>query len=192
MVIGWCGGGCVFFVSSRRQHTRCALVAGVQTCSLPILRLSRAFSSSSTFSLRACDTSMPPYLAFHAYSVALLMPCLRHTSAVFIPPSCSRSTAMICSSLNPVFLTSVSSRRRTLAQTGRVSGEHVSSAYGEDGFLGRWTGYARDGHGGNIGLTSRELSDYQVSILEVCGRSEERRGGKEGVSKRGFRWSLYT
>src|SRR3546814_8820823 len=53
-------------------------------------RLSRAFSSSSTFSLRACDTSMPPYLAFHAYSVALLMPCLRHTSAVFIPPSCSR------------------------------------------------------------------------------------------------------
>src|SRR3546814_4885015 len=89
-------------------------------------RLSRAFSSSSTFSLRACDTSMPPYLAFHAYSVALLMPCLRHTSAVFIPPSCSRSPAMICSSLNLVFLTSVSSRRRTLAQTGRVSGEHVS------------------------------------------------------------------
>ncbi|KMS51778.1 hypothetical protein V473_22820 [Sphingobium cupriresistens LL01] len=76
---------------------------------------------------------------------------------------------MICSSLNLVFLTSVSSRRRTLAQTGRVSGEHVSSAYGEDGFLGRWTGYARDGHGGNIGLKSRELSDYQVSILEVCG-----------------------
>src|SRR3546814_17018361 len=34
---------------------------------------------------------------------------------------------MICSSLNLVFLTSVSSRRRTLAQTGRVSGEHVSN-----------------------------------------------------------------
>src|SRR3546814_2740818 len=90
-------------------------------------RLSRAFSSSSTFSLRACDTSMPPYLAFHAYSVALLMPCLRHTSAVFIPPSCSRSTAMICSSLTLVFLTSVSSRRRPLAKTGGYSGEHVSN-----------------------------------------------------------------
>src|SRR3546814_6083265 len=36
-------------------------------------------------------------------------------------------------------------------------------------FRSRWTGYARDGHGGNIGLKSRELSDYQVSILEVCG-----------------------
>ena len=50
---------------------------------------------------------MPPYLAVHAYSVALLIPCLRHTSAVFIPPSCSRRTAMICSSLNLVFFTSV-------------------------------------------------------------------------------------
>src|SRR3546814_7406606 len=28
---------CFFFFSSRRLHTRCALVTGVQTCSLPIL-----------------------------------------------------------------------------------------------------------------------------------------------------------
>src|SRR3546814_11840174 len=27
---------CLFFVSSRRRHTRCALVTGVQTCALPI------------------------------------------------------------------------------------------------------------------------------------------------------------
>src|SRR3546814_5782892 len=27
---------CVVFVSSRRRHTRCALVTGVQTCALPI------------------------------------------------------------------------------------------------------------------------------------------------------------
>src|SRR3546814_15220515 len=26
----------VFFISSRRRHTRCALVTGVQTCALPI------------------------------------------------------------------------------------------------------------------------------------------------------------
>src|SRR3546814_15032425 len=32
--------GCffLFFVSSRRRHTRCALVTGVQTCALPICR----------------------------------------------------------------------------------------------------------------------------------------------------------
>src|SRR3546814_8464683 len=29
----WC-----FFFSSRRRHTRCALVTGVQTCALPICR----------------------------------------------------------------------------------------------------------------------------------------------------------
>src|SRR3546814_5321615 len=32
---------CVFFFSSRRRHTRCALVTGVQTCALPIYRTSR-------------------------------------------------------------------------------------------------------------------------------------------------------
>src|SRR3546814_6898244 len=35
----------LFFFSSRRRHTRCALVTGVQTCALPI------FSSWSFFSL---------------------------------------------------------------------------------------------------------------------------------------------
>src|SRR3546814_1510103 len=31
----------MFFFSSRRRHTRCALVTGVQTCALPILTQSR-------------------------------------------------------------------------------------------------------------------------------------------------------
>src|SRR3546814_1662157 len=30
----------MFFFSSRRRHTRCALVTGVQTCALPITRQS--------------------------------------------------------------------------------------------------------------------------------------------------------
>src|SRR3546814_6075407 len=29
----------LFFFSSRRRHTRCALVTGVQTCALPILKV---------------------------------------------------------------------------------------------------------------------------------------------------------
>src|SRR3546814_2774502 len=32
----------MFFFSSRRRHTRCALVTGVQTCALPISSLSGA------------------------------------------------------------------------------------------------------------------------------------------------------
>src|SRR3546814_4719282 len=31
----------MFFFSSRRRHTRCALVTGVQTCALPISRRGR-------------------------------------------------------------------------------------------------------------------------------------------------------
>src|SRR3546814_7046827 len=39
---------CLFFFSSRRRHTRCALVTGVQTCALPIssAALPRALSPS--------------------------------------------------------------------------------------------------------------------------------------------------
>src|SRR3546814_9667163 len=33
----------VFFFSSRRRHTRCALVTGVQTCALPILQQDTAW-----------------------------------------------------------------------------------------------------------------------------------------------------
>src|SRR3546814_10509566 len=37
----------MFFVSSRRRHTRCSLVTGVQTCALPILRFRGAASARS-------------------------------------------------------------------------------------------------------------------------------------------------
>src|SRR3546814_10256539 len=36
---------CLFFFSSRRRHTRCALVTGVQTCALPISPKVFAFES---------------------------------------------------------------------------------------------------------------------------------------------------
>src|SRR3546814_5063850 len=37
---------CFFFFSSRRRHTRCALVTGVQTCALPILNRSGLLRSA--------------------------------------------------------------------------------------------------------------------------------------------------
>ncbi len=51
----------------------------------------------------------------------------------------------------------------------RTREQYVGSATGADGFWQRWHDYERDGHGGNIGLKSREPSDYQVSILQVAG-----------------------
>ncbi len=47
--------------------------------------------------------------------------------------------------------------------------QYVGSATGADGFWGRWQEYVQTRHGGNVALKSRELSDYQVSILEVAG-----------------------
>src|SRR3546814_7830538 len=45
-------GVLVFFFSSRRRHTRCALVTGVQTCALPICAMRRANVSSDLSGLR--------------------------------------------------------------------------------------------------------------------------------------------
>src|SRR3546814_5402909 len=46
-----------FFFSSRRRHTRCALVTGVQTCALPICLSQRCLCSSLPY---FHNTSMLP------------------------------------------------------------------------------------------------------------------------------------
>src|SRR3546814_4442615 len=51
-----------FFFSSRRRHTRCALVTGVQTCALPI---SAATMSEGTFRLATLLISLA-ILSHHA------------------------------------------------------------------------------------------------------------------------------
>src|SRR3546814_2951065 len=42
-----------FFFSSRRRHTRCALVTGVQTCALPIFSLSSDARATAVVTLAA-------------------------------------------------------------------------------------------------------------------------------------------
>ncbi|MEQ8267390.1 MAG: GIY-YIG nuclease family protein [Parvibaculum sp.] len=51
----------------------------------------------------------------------------------------------------------------------RTREQYVGKADGADGFWGRWQNYVADNHGGNIGLKSRDPSDYEVCILEVAG-----------------------
>src|SRR3546814_7858749 len=60
----------VFFFSSRRRHTRCALVTGVQTCALPILRIRMSmyalagfFGVLSGLSLIGLTTSADAHIA---------------------------------------------------------------------------------------------------------------------------------
>src|SRR3546814_3018593 len=53
----WCCS--LFFFSSRRRHTRCALVTGVQTCALPIYSagLSHAGTGAEAGTEAACASS---------------------------------------------------------------------------------------------------------------------------------------
>src|SRR3546814_8598792 len=61
----------VFFFSSRRRHTRCALVTGVQTCALPILHLTGDFHAVT---------------AAHNLLAAVVDNDLHHGSAVGLDP----------------------------------------------------------------------------------------------------------
>src|SRR3546814_16090030 len=64
----------VFFFSSRRRHTRCALVTGVQTCALPICLDNRAVSdqvrSGQVFYRSDQSTGISGLSAFHPSHVS--------------------------------------------------------------------------------------------------------------------------
>src|SRR3546814_10340240 len=49
-----------FFFSSRRRHTRCALVTGVQTCALPISRAPVSIPPERNFSFDLHVLGLPP------------------------------------------------------------------------------------------------------------------------------------
>jgi hypothetical protein len=77
-----------------------------------------------------------------------------------------------------------SSRGIYLLTCPKTKEQYVGSATGEEGFWGRWQDYIRTGHGGNLGLKSRDPSDYQISILEVAGTSST----TEDILKMEGRW----
>src|SRR3546814_743514 len=53
----------MFFFSSRRRHTRCALVTGVQTCALPILRWTVGDTTSGSGAEQRTHIFVKPYSA---------------------------------------------------------------------------------------------------------------------------------
>src|SRR3546814_6114435 len=50
----------LFFFSSRRRHTRCALVTGVQTCALPIFEGDLTYYITPDFSISAAGSISDP------------------------------------------------------------------------------------------------------------------------------------
>src|SRR3546814_13601531 len=65
-----------FFFSSRRRHTRCALVTGVQTCALPIW-------PEQPPTLFDMATITPPSRAEHAAAAAAGFPRLRYMGSKY-------------------------------------------------------------------------------------------------------------
>lgn len=66
------------------------------------------------------------------------------------------------------------------------SGEiYIGSAYGSDGLWGRWSNYAKNGHGGNKLLKSRDPNNFQWSIVRTVSRSISERDviKIEGIEK---------
>src|SRR3546814_3828857 len=61
---GWTDLDCtivsfIFFFSSRRRHTRCALVTGVQTCALPISACRHSVSGTVSLPSSGCFSPFP-------------------------------------------------------------------------------------------------------------------------------------
>src|SRR3546814_3754715 len=60
----------LFFFSSRRRHTRCALVTGVQTCALPILLVEKLLTiPRNGFSERMIAEPLDGYGNRHGFVV---------------------------------------------------------------------------------------------------------------------------
>src|SRR3546814_1649752 len=56
-----------FFFSSRRRHTRCALVTGVQTCALPISLPAAAGRPNGRRHLLLLAWTLPPHISGGVY-----------------------------------------------------------------------------------------------------------------------------
>lgn len=69
---------------------------------------------------------------------------------------------------NLTWLKALSSVNGVYLIKDKMSGKlYVGFAYGDQGIYGRWSSYAKNGHGGNSELTSLDPSTLQFSILEI-------------------------
>src|SRR3546814_4754169 len=74
----------VFFFSSRRRHTRCALVTGVQTCALPIFGLFCARESRTARQICAQRVVAPARLTRTSNGPSrLMLPAMTSAPAAF-------------------------------------------------------------------------------------------------------------
>src|SRR3546814_7808420 len=68
----------MFFFSSRRRHTGCALVTGVQTCALPILLGARAWRWAPVARDRAAEVAARPATVDEADALSSMASATSH------------------------------------------------------------------------------------------------------------------
>lgn len=80
-----------------------------------------------------------------------------HLTMMIQSPDTNLTWVKALSSVNGVYLIQDKS-------SGKL---YVGSAYGEQGIYGRWSVYAKNGHGGNMELKDLDPNKFQFSILEI-------------------------
>src|SRR3546814_14568122 len=115
------GGFGLFFFSSRRRHTRCALVTGVQTCALPISGTGGAATEITEDSLDqaiALNTKSAIFMAKHA------IPAMRDGGAVV-----NLSTTAIDHPSRSLSYGATKAAAEALTKIGRASGRERVGQY---------------------------------------------------------------
>src|SRR3546814_2111392 len=89
----------LFFFSSRRRHTRCALVTGVQTCALPISETTTVAENRLYLSpSRGPDQTT---LSFNTYALTVPFSPIRLTSIQFPETSAVIAVLIVVIDLTP-------------------------------------------------------------------------------------------
>src|SRR3546814_10629292 len=203
-----------FFFSSRRRHTRCALVTGVQTCALPI-----CFSASTSTGTDGCSSLILPASASAGSPCSLcadVAEAISRSDAAadwlssgYESSSCSPSPKMPSSLISIGVNAELASRTSDpkLASTidsgiGSVSTSSLSSPHDTASLLQLASEII-------ILRAPSPIATRELNIVDVASigesststipdpstdsstRSEERRVGKECVSTCRSRWSPY-
>src|SRR3546814_6178944 len=88
----------ILFFSSRRRHTRCALVTGVQTCALPICHfephdysstIKLAWLTRNTYQEQRCFTFLPAKKFIERFSIRSNRSIRTSTSSYCLQPDCA-------------------------------------------------------------------------------------------------------
>src|SRR3546814_5306768 len=182
-----------FFLSSRRRHTRCALVTGVQTCALPIY-------PERVKQYQVCEEIVPeeyggdvPFVGVSAKTgegidtllenVLLQAEILELTAPVDAPAKGIVMEARLDKGRGPV--------ATILVQSGTLNrGDAVlaGSSFGRVRAMLNENGKPVTSAGPSMPVEIQGLTEVPAAGDEVL-RSEERRVGKECDSQVRFRWS---